>query len=81
MCVLTNIETHQCYQKWKKLLKNHQDERVSTLGNSVWRGGREKDKKEWQLLFVLLQSNMHKELSEIRRKSQLRTQEKIMKCL
>ena len=37
MCVLTNIETHQCYQKWKKLLKNHQDERVSTLGNSVWR--------------------------------------------
>jgi len=78
MCVLTNIETHQCYQKWKKLLKNHQDERVSTLGNSVWR---EKDKKEWQLLFVLLQSNMHKELSEIRRKSQLRTQEKIMKCL
>ena len=43
--------------------------------------GEEKDKKEWQLLFVLLQSNMHKELSEIRRKSQLRTQEKIMKCL
>ena len=79
MCALTNIETHQCYQKWKKLLKNHQDERIETLGNSVWRGG--KDKKEWQLLFVLLQSNMHKELSEIRRKSQLRTQEKIMKCL
>lgn len=78
MCALTNIETHQCYQKWKKLLKNHQDERIETLGNSVWR---EKDKKEWQLLFVLLQSNMHKELSEIRRKSQLRTQEKIMKCL
>ena len=59
-------------------MKNHQDERVETLGNSVWR---EKDKKEWQLLFALLQSNMHKELSEIRRKSQLRTQEKIMKCL